>query len=63
MAENAAGARGMLVPEAQRRLGGLSDDAVYGLIASGALRAVKAGRRWVIPEQALSAYLDGRTDR
>lgn len=38
----------------------ISEDAVYALCASGALRAVKVGRLWRVSEKNLQAFLDGR---
>lgn len=44
------------LPEARRRLGGISNTTAYKLIKEGQLRAVKLGRRTVILESELQRF-------
>lgn len=47
------------VPEVAKRLD-CSRDAVYGLIASGELRAIRVGRLLRVPESALADFIAGK---
>jgi len=46
------------ITETQEALG-LARNTVMSLINNGKLRAVRAGRRWLIPSEAIDAYLRG----
>lgn len=39
---------------------GLSKSTVYLLLTTGELYGFRYGSRWVIPDAAVAAYLDGR---
>jgi excisionase family DNA binding protein len=41
-----------------RRLGGIGRTTVYGLIGAGELKAIKIGRRTLVPESEIRAYID-----
>ena len=45
------------LPEVAAKLGGISVRSVQRLIASGALKAVRVGRRVLVPADALRAFL------
>lgn len=50
--------------EARRRLPGVkSTRTVHRLLESGALRGVRVGRNWKIPESALEEYLERNRTR
>ena len=49
------------VREAAKILG-LGSNTTYGLVQSGRLRAVKVGRRWLIPRRELEAFLTRETE-
>jgi excisionase family DNA binding protein len=46
------------VPEVARLLAGVSERYVWQLIATGALGSMKMGRRRVVPEEDLDAYVE-----
>lgn len=45
------------IPTTQERLGGVSRGTVKNLISSGALRSVKLGKRRMVPDSAIDAYI------
>ncbi len=48
-------------PEEVARLLGLHPNSIYTMLKSGALPAVRAGRRWLISKRRMEAWLDGET--
>lgn len=42
---------------------GLSRNHAYALVRGGALKALKAGSRWVIPVKAVERWLEGQEGR
>lgn len=51
------------IEEAGRRLGGVSQDAIRNAIRGGQLRAVRLGRRVLIPRDEIRRFLADRMDR
>ncbi|MBP2642601.1 MAG: Helix-turn-helix domain [Firmicutes bacterium] len=47
----------VLTPDEGRALLGLSRNTFMSLLYSGRIRAVKAGRRWLVPAEALDEFL------
>lgn len=43
--------------ETQHRLGGIGRTSLFGLLRDGDLRAVRIGRRTMIPESQIDAYI------
>lgn len=60
-ADPSAPARLLPVSEAARQLG-VGRSTVYELINAGDLRAIKVGRRRLIPSTAITEYIDARQD-
>ena len=52
--------RQVYTPEEVARLLGLHSNSVYGLLKSGELPGLKAGRKWLISKRRFEAWLDGR---
>ncbi|MEN6565319.1 MAG: helix-turn-helix domain-containing protein [Veillonellales bacterium] len=50
----------VLTPEEGRTILGLSRNTFMSLLYSGQIRAVKAGKRWLIPAGAIDDFLNGR---
>jgi excisionase family DNA binding protein len=46
-------------PEEAAELVGAHRNTVYRLIRAGKLKAVRFGRKWVVPVESLNAYLSG----
>ena len=51
------------LPEVQRRLGGIGRTTVFGLIRNGDLGVVKVGRRTLVPQSQIDAYIARNTKR
>lgn len=49
----------VLTPKEVESLLGLSKNSVNALLRSGRLRAVRYGRRWLIPREAVTEFLAG----
>ncbi|WP_019588737.1 helix-turn-helix domain-containing protein [Deinococcus apachensis] len=49
----------VLTPKEVEPLLGLSKNSVIALLRSGRLRAVRYGRRWLIPREAVAEFLAG----
>ena len=43
--------------DAQKRLGGLGRTSMFGLLKAGQLKAVRIGRRTMIPESEIADYI------
>lgn len=50
--------RKVLTPEEGRAILGLSRNTFMELLYSGQIRAVKAGKRWLVPTDAIDEFLD-----
>ncbi len=48
-----------LTPEEVAQLLGLHLNSVYAMLKSGALPALRAGRRWLISKRRFESWLDG----
>jgi excisionase family DNA binding protein len=59
--EIAASTRLWSIPQAAERLG-MSERYVWNLVADGTLRTVKQGRRTLVRDDDLAAYIDARTE-
>jgi len=46
-------------PEEFGKLIGVHEQTVYRFLRSGQIKAVKLGRKWVIPHKTLEAFLNG----
>lgn len=49
------------VPSELQSILRLSKTGVFGLLNSGELRAIRVGRKWLIPASALNEFLEKRT--
>lgn len=49
--------KAVLSPDEAREILGLSRNSFMNLLYSGELKGVKAGRRWLIPSQAIDCFL------
>ena len=46
------------LPDVQARLGGIGRTSLFGLLRTGELQSVRIGRRTMVPESEVHAFID-----